>query len=109
MRLVDIEPIVELVKKEHERVQDRFNKANIWEEPNSVARYSEALLEVGAFIGLMINAPTVDAVPVIRCKDCTKYRQGMTVTEWYFCSVTGALVDGQDFCSWAERKEDGTV
>lgn len=50
-----------------------------------------------------------DVIPVTRCRDCTKYKQGMTVTEWYFCSRTGALVDGQDFCSWAERKDDGTV
>lgn len=49
-----------------------------------------------------------DLVPVIRCRDCTKYKQGMTVTEWYFCSMTGALVDGQDFCSWAERRNDET-
>ena len=49
---------------------------------------------------------TIDAVPVIRCRDCKKYKQGMTVTEWYFCSMTGALVDGQDFCSYGERKDN---
>lgn len=46
-----------------------------------------------------------DFKELTRCRDCKKYVQGMTVTEWYFCSMTGALVDGQDFCSWAERKE----
>lgn len=39
-----------------------------------------------------------------RCKDCKKYKPCMTVTEYNFCSMTGALVDGHDFCSWAERK-----
>lgn len=54
----------------------------------------------------VINAPTVDAIPVIRCRDCKKYKPCMTVTEYNFCSMTGALVDGQDFCSWAEGKEE---
>ena len=60
MRLVDIEPIVELVKGEHEKVQNCFNEADISKEPNDVALWGAVLQEVGAFIGLMINAPTVD-------------------------------------------------
>lgn len=49
------------------------------------------------------EAPTVDAVPVIRCKDC----------KWFGkigCAVN--IVDESDepkendYCSWAERKEE---
>lgn len=65
------------------------------------------------------NAPTVDAVPVVRCRDCIafeeigkhptnkggtpfghcyhwQYEQGMSPNE----------VDGNDFCSYGERKVD---
>lgn len=69
MRLVDIEPIVEMVKGEHEKVQNRFNEANVFKEPNDVALWGAVLQEVGAFIGLMINAPTVDAIPVSWIKE----------------------------------------
>ena len=47
--------------------------------------------------------PTVDAVPVVRCKDC-KYRDEQSANctrfrkDWY--------VQSNSFCSWAERKEE---
>ena len=43
--------------------------------------------------------PTVDAVPVIRCKDC-KHWDGVDT-----CDVIDAPVWDDDFCSMAERKE----
>lgn len=91
MRLVDIEPIVELVKKEHEKVQNRFNEANVFKEPNDVALWGAVLQEVGAFIGLMINAPTVDAVPV----------------EWLQAHIT-TIEQQRLLDEWAERKEHET-
>ena len=111
MRLVDIEPILELVKKEHEMVQDSFNKANLWKEPNSVARYGEALQEIGAFIGLMINAPTVDAVPVIRCKNCqywmkNPYRESSVFGLCFKHKDIAIATDETDWCSWAERRTE---
>jgi len=62
--------------------------------------------EVGLVIAetLVQYAPTVDAVPVIRCKDC-KYRDEQSANctrfrkDWY--------VQSNSFCSWAERKENG--
>lgn len=55
------------------------------------------------FKDMVDEAPTVDAVPVIRCKDC-KYRDEQSANctrfrkDWY--------VQGNSFCSWAERKEE---
>lgn len=48
--------------------------------------------------------PTVDAVPVIRCKDCKHYN-GLLYT---LCPQSGMNVidDEEDYCSWAERKEE---
>lgn len=49
-------------------------------------------------------APTIDAVPVIRCKEC-KYRDKETANctrfrkDWY--------VQSNSFCSWAERRGEG--
>lgn len=61
------------------------------------------------------NAPTVDAVEVVRCKDCVNmgklvkgYKEGCGC-----CMVHGWIVSPEDFCSWGEtadekdRREDG--
>lgn len=59
-------------------------------------------------IGYMIcRRPTIDAVPVVRCKDCfgrscwEKDENGCDI-----CWVSGMYVRGEDdFCSYGERKE----
>ncbi len=50
--------------------------------------------------GMIDSAPTVDAVPVIRCKDC-KYWNG----SGKYCDYEMSGLEN-DFCSWAERKEE---
>ena len=41
-------------------------------------------------------APTVDAVPVVRCRDCRNFKT-------YGCRMVASGYD--DFCSYGERKE----
>mgnify|MGYP006935835395 CR=1 FL=1 len=50
--------------------------------------------------------PTVDAVPIIRCKDC-KFRCWDDFLERYCCQyyVEGIEALPDDFCSNAERKD----
>lgn len=61
----------------------------------------------GAVSGVMKhidNMPTIDAVPVVRCKDCVhgiNSNGGIACTE--FCNV---IHKPDDFCSRGERKED---
>lgn len=42
------------------------------------------------------KAPTVDAVPVVRCRDCRKFKT-------YGCRMVASGYD--DFCSYGERKD----
>lgn len=54
---------------------------------------------------LIWNAPTVDAVPVIRCKDCKFLR--LTGTVWKCQNrLVMMLCEPNDYCSRAERKEE---
>lgn len=66
------------------------------------ARY-EFTSDMGDAMEILANFPTVDAVPVIRCKDC----------KWFGkigCAIS--IVDDtdkpseNDYCSFAERKEE---
>ena len=60
----------------------------------------------------IIRQPPVDAVPVIRCKDCKYYRaDGDCWHEWdnagriYYQSIINEP-NPDDYCSRAERKEE---
>lgn len=54
------------------------------------------------------NVPTVDAVEVVRCKDCRDYSPKSVVTPAY-CTAYGAQKDEDDFCSWGERRKENAV
>lgn len=51
------------------------------------------------------NAPTLDAVPVVRCRDC-KY---LYTDEYGFlaCAESGAMLNPEenDFCSYGQRRD----
>lgn len=66
-----------------------------FEEDGHLSSYIEEFID---------NAPTIDAVPIVRCKDCKWHgRPG--------CAIE--IVDDSDrpgtegFCCYAERKQDG--
>lgn len=48
--------------------------------------------------------PTIDAVPVVRCKDC---KHGDKENGQYYCHYTGETWnDGNFYCAGGERKDD---
>ena len=61
------------------------------------------------------NAPTIDAVPVVRCKDCKHFHydmpyviQGIPVLGHEVCDFwgDGCKTSENGFCSYAERRAD---
>lgn len=50
------------------------------------------------------EAPTVDAVPVVRCRECKFYFPGSTKP--CVLSIGLTMVDENDFCSYGERNEN---
>lgn len=61
---------------------------------------------------VILRFPTIDAVEVVRCKDC-KYcecLQDSFKNNFYFCinTINNAEVKADDYCSYSERKEDIT-
>ena len=59
------------------------------------------------YIKWLNHAPTIDAVPVIRCKDCKNsdpwYADERRCFLW---SENGISVFDDGFCNYAERKEE---
>ena len=56
-------------------------------------------------IMMIKTAPTVDAVPVVRCREC-KYRFKNNGHDKSGCPIIDANIwmDDDDFCSYGERK-----
>ena len=65
--------------------------------------------EPGKARKLIEDAPTVDAVPVVRCRDCkwSQIRRCNDTKTQHACTKTNALLDvsPEAFCSYGERKD----
>ena len=78
--------------------------------------FLERMSHTDRFFGVVYDindAPTVDAVPVVRCKDC-KYRTKDTRrTRAGFCGRRGAgdcfAAPPEGYCSYGEREENNGV
>ena len=57
------------------------------------------------------EAPTIDAVEIVRCRDCKHYRPQKKSAHWenranYCNRIVTIKVRPYDFCSYGERKDD---
>lgn len=64
-------------------------------------------------VATVLNAPTADVVPVVRCEDC-KWFVDNNGGEWYGCKMFQVVritpedaPKPDDFCSYGERKDGG--
>lgn len=58
------------------------------------------------------NAPPVDAVPVVRCRDCKLYKPEVGDDEYAlgWCPfIKSHLVMNMGFCFWGKRKEENNA
>ena len=63
------------------------------------------IFHTSAVRGTIEACQTVDAVEVVRCKDCIRYLQIDEV--WGRCPVIPYLLRKKDFCSYGLRKDGG--
>jgi len=47
--------------------------------------------------------PSIDAVEVVRCKDCRYFNKAFPLI--HLCNVSGMKMETDDYCSYGERKE----
>ena len=97
MRLCDLDEIKIQVKRQYEDCHGYSG--------NKKAIYREAIIAVRS---ILHSAKTIDAVPVVRCRECkfgTHF--GDMEDEWIRCmNLHGnPLMPFDGFCSYGERKE----
>ena len=75
-------------------------------KPMDFPSYEMDGLDVVRYLGTL---PTVDAVEVVRCKDCRHFAtpQGVPCCDNFF-GLGFPRPSGDDFCSYGERRTDGS-
>lgn len=61
---------------------------------------------MGIMAGTDSYGPTVDAVEVIRCKDCVFFHRYGFKLEYTECRRSDCHATEDGYCCWAERRED---
>lgn len=82
------------------------SKLREWQEYEKARDDCNAIM-VRRFINFAKGSATVDAVPVVRCRDCESRLPDGTCKQWRIGS-DGELadVDNEDYCSYGERRDD---
>ena len=97
MRLCDLDEIKIQVKRQYEDCHGYSG--------NKKAIYREAILAVRS---ILHSAKTIDAVPVVRCRECKHYDTADFDGDILCgCTLHSAMLDitPDSFCSCGERKE----
>ena len=76
-------------------------RKDILDLPNCYNGFSDTY-DKAMIIDLIDEQPTVDAVEVVRCKNCEYYLPD----EPTICELTMCGASDEGFCAWAERKKD---
>jgi hypothetical protein len=58
------------------------------------------------FVAMVNYAPTVDAVEVVRCKDCKKGHPELAPNGGVWCALWNHVFHDDCFCSKGERKDN---
>lgn len=110
MRLIDADALEREYRGQfdsvYKSVRDSVNPADFYIERK--ASYDKKLvkLEMEAFFEYLNNRPTIDAVPVVRCKDCKHWKSCSGATEHVkCCEWAGYMVGENGYCVYGEVKE----
>lgn len=101
MRLIDADALMDVIRQHEYRLATK-----------------QGSIDYGMFtLGIqqaVDEQPTVDAVPVVRCKDCKYYKESRVLAPNKFCfrlnhptepRKIGYNFGDDDFCSYGERRD----
>ena len=93
MRLCDLDEVKICVDRQYENCHGYSGSKK--------AIYREAILAVKS---ILHSAKPIDAVPVVRCREC-KYHEEEGIEMVYCPNMIGGWVENEWFCANGERKE----
>lgn len=99
MRLIDADEVLRLFGEEYEETKELIHNGE-----TQLDSLAEGFTEAHHIIKYVL--PTVDAVPVVRCKDC---ENSYYVVDGLICSYGPCLechVPPEFWCAYGERRED---
>ena len=79
---------------------------NDWQLSNATNEHEVEYSLIEMFMHILDTQPTIDAVPVVRCKDCIWYTPISETCDWTSTDCTKTFREQNDFCSYGERRED---
>lgn len=104
MRLIDADALEKDLNREYNFVYQKFHAAKREDEKTE---YGAAGLTWLQAIFRARKAPTVDAVEVVRCKDCAKRHTAECLMEYECaCGAQYSWESDDEFCSEGARKTD---
>ena len=118
MRLIDADALCADLREQWEQVfsktKTKVRPEDFFIERVSIFHAASISTDIEAFCDYLRDRPTMDAVVVVRCKDCNSCRELNRENKTEEAYVDGVLwcmnqQDGvwpDDFCSYGERKED---
>lgn len=100
MRLIDVNNVRSAFDAEYKSTMQLIEEGE-----SHLDNLAEGFAEADKVIWMM---PTIDAVPVVRCKNCTHYDLGVCLKIYSDGNVHSAAWQSRnpdDFCSYGESKE----
>ncbi len=118
-RLIDVDALIAPLKAEYKKLKQAFDETSVFQAPNDVALYGALMQEVGAVIGIIEGAQTVDAEPVrhgkwirdefgARCGACGLYAYRDKFGQpWEspYCPICGARMDNREERRWQRHRQ----
>lgn len=69
--------------------------------------WNDCLMRIKSIVSCF---PTADVAPVVRCKDCKHFdRTEFDCKGFKICPASGMDVTPEDYCSYADRKDDNAT
>lgn len=100
MRIIDADALI----------QD-FNEAEFVYDGDEDGHYPHDVTDLMRYIlcGIINDAPTIDAVEVVRCRECKHWICNPNTEEWGKCKWISdeqfdVVMNDDDFCSYGERE-----
>lgn len=98
MRLIDVDALPKLLDAEYKQTMKLIREGE--KRLNTLAEGFTEAIHIAKYI-----APTVDAVPVVRCKDCERWqRHTQGKRDYGECRRFSVTTKNDAFCSRGERR-----